>query len=277
VDVLTYPTASQFLHDVQSWLERREAENALILGLAQGIGDATGSFMASVSDGGTTSLAVLMTPPYPLVIAGSPANSRAECAALASYLRAAAYPVSSVVAEPETAAAFAAEWKRVGGSDVRATVRQRIYRLTAVDENVAKAEGRLRRADHRDLDVVGEWFAAFEHEALAHTDREASLRLAAHRVDRGEIYLWEDSEPRGMVGRSRPTRNTIAVNAVYTPPAWRNGGIASAAVAHLSDALLREGYAMCVLYTDLANPTSNSIYQRIGYEPVADSSHLEFA
>jgi predicted GNAT family acetyltransferase len=74
-----------------------------------------------------------------------------------------------------------------------------------------------------------------------------------------------------MAGRARPTRSTITVNAVYTPPELRRQGFATAAVAALSRALLAEGYPSCVLYTDLANPTSNSIYRRIGYEPVADA------
>ena len=67
------------------------------------------------------------------------------------------------------------------------------------------------------------------------------------------------------------------MNAVYTPPEWRGRGYATAAVATLSSELLGEGYAMCVLYTDLANPTSNRIYRRIGYEAVCDSLHLRFA
>jgi predicted GNAT family acetyltransferase len=280
VEVVTYSSAGAFLRDTQAWLERSEAENALILGLAQALGAArdlpTEPFLASVRDRDALSLAALMTPPYPLAIAESPGDTAPSLAALADHLHAAGHKVSGVVAAPDTAAAFSAEWKRVSGHEVRSTVRQRMYRLTAVRENLRKHEGRLRRATHADLELVGEWIAAFSNEALNDADHERARRLATTRVERGELYLWEDSEPRGMVGRARPTRNTIAVNAVYTPPAWRNQGIASAAVAALSTELLREGYSMCVLYTDLANPTSNSIYQRIGYEPVGDSVHLEF-
>ena len=73
-----------------------------------------------------------------------------------------------------------------------------------------------------------------------------------------------------MAGSARPTRRAIAVNAVYTPPEWRRHGYATACVAELSGLLLRRGFEMCVLYTDLANPTSNAVYTRIGYQPVRD-------
>ncbi len=73
-----------------------------------------------------------------------------------------------------------------------------------------------------------------------------------------------------MAARARPTAHGIAVNAVYTPPEWRGRGYATSSVSQLSARLLEEGYEFCVLYTDLANPTSNAIYARIGYRGVRD-------
>jgi GNAT superfamily N-acetyltransferase len=65
-------------------------------------------------------------------------------------------------------------------------------------------------------------------------------------------------------------------NAVYTPPELRRQGFATAYVARLSKELLDEGFAFCVLFTDLANPTSNSIYARIGYQAVGDFTLYRF-
>lgn len=281
MEFVTYPSADQFLHDVQSELERHEAENSLPLGLALGMRRTSASrgeapFLAAVKDQRSWSLAALMTPPHPLIIAAAPGCPASAFPTLAAHLRQTGHPVSGVVGAPDTAAAFAVEWTRVSDTAIHHTTRQRVYRLTAVSDDLALTEGHLRRATRADLDLVGDWFTAFQVEVLDEMNRERSLRAATHRVEQGEIYLWEDSEPRGMAGRSRPTRNTITVNAVYTPPQWRRQGIATTAVAELSRALLSEGYSMCVLYTDLANPTSNSIYQRIGYEPVSDSAHLHF-
>ena len=91
-----------------------------------------------------------------------------------------------------------------------------------------------------------------------------------------EVYLWVDAEPRAIAAKGRPTANTVAINAVYTPPVWRGRGYATSAVAELSGRLLGDGYSTCVLYTDVANSVSNSIYRRIGYKPLADSQHIDF-
>ena len=69
----------------------------------------------------------------------------------------------------------------------------------------------------------------------------------------------------------------MRVNAVYTPPGLRGRGYASACVAALSQKLLDEGRRYCFLFTDLANPTSNRIYQAVGYEAVVDVDEYKFS
>lgn len=163
----------------------------------------------------------------------------------------------------------------MSGHRVKRTVHQRIYALVTVDRIPAVA-GNLRRAAADDAELVGRWFAEFLSEALNDENADRARAHARQRIRQGEVYLLEDAQPRAMAARSRLTRNTITVNAVYTPPAWRRRGFATAAVAALSRELLGEGFSMCVLYTDLANPTSNSIYQRIGNRPVSDPEHIVF-
>ncbi len=79
-----------------------------------------------------------------------------------------------------------------------------------------------------------------------------------------------------MAGKSRPTAHGISVGPVYTPPSLRGRGYATALVAELSQHLLDSGYQFTTLFTDLANPTSNSIYQKIGYQPVCDFTEYAF-
>jgi predicted GNAT family acetyltransferase len=95
-------------------------------------------------------------------------------------------------------------------------------------------------------------------------------------VDDGGAYLWEDGEPVSLAGCGSPTPNGIRVGPVYTPPARRGRGYASALTAQLTSLLLSSGHRFCFLFTDLANPTSNRIYQRIGYEPVSDVDEYRF-
>ncbi|MBA3236059.1 MAG: GNAT family N-acetyltransferase, partial [Chloroflexi bacterium] len=84
------------------------------------------------------------------------------------------------------------------------------------------------------------------------------------------LHLWVDGEPVSLCGVGGPTPNGIRIGPVYTPPAIRGRGYASALVAAVSQAEIDAGKRFCFLFTDLANPTSNHIYQTIGYEPVRD-------
>ena len=126
--------------------------------------------------------------------------------------------------------------------------------------------------------MLAQWVHNFNVEAsLAPMDLAEARGLAERRVDAGDLFVWEDGgRPLSMAIKSRPTSHGITVSLVYTPPELRNHGYASACVAALSQQLLDAGWEFCTLYTDLANPTSNSIYQRIGYRPVCDSNEYHF-
>ncbi len=88
--------------------------------------------------------------------------------------------------------------------------------------------------------------------------------------------IWVDGKPVSMAVAMAPSATGIRINLVYTPPAMRRRGYAAACVAALSQLQLDAGRAFCSLYTDLANPTSNSVYRRIGYRPVSDVVDLDF-
>jgi uncharacterized protein len=82
--------------------------------------------------------------------------------------------------------------------------------------------------------------------------------------------------PRSMAAVVRRTPRGSGIAALYTPPEHRGRGYATALVATLSRGDMERGSAFCFLHTDLANPTSNRIYQRIGYRPVCDVVDLVF-
>jgi len=104
--------------------------------------------------------------------------------------------------------------------------------------------------------------------------------MADHRLSGsadGGIELWEDEgEVVSLSGWGGPTPNGIRIGPVYTPPEHRGHGYATALVAELSQRLLDGGRSFCFLYTDLANPTSNAIYERIGYVKVAEAAMVAF-
>src|SRR5581483_2213413 len=115
--------------------------------------------------------------------------------------------------------------------------------------------------------------------ALERYDDEGLERILDQRLGspHGVFCLWEDGgEPVSLAGAGARTPNGARVGPVYTPPERRGRGYATSLTAELSQRLLDEGSRFCFLYTDLANPTSNAIYERIGYVRVCESKELRF-
>ena len=98
----------------------------------------------------------------------------------------------------------------------------------------------------------------------------------ALRIAREKCWVWDNDGMRSMVSMSGPAGGVARVGPVYTPPESRGSGYATACVHYVSR-LLTDRALRCVLYTDLANPTSNAMYQRIGYRAIAEILRYDFA
>ena len=138
-----------------------------------------------------------------------------------------------------------------------------------------------RFLEPRDRDLLARWVVAFSSEAMPEApqipDPEAVADRWIARV--GRIgYVWEDGtgEVVSMVGASGETPHGIRIGPVYTPPERRARGYASSLTAAASQDQLDRGRQFVFLFTDLANPTSNKIYQAIGYKPVCDVDMYRF-
>ena len=79
-----------------------------------------------------------------------------------------------------------------------------------------------------------------------------------------------------IAGFGGPTPNGIRIGPVHTPRARRGRGYGTAVTAAVTRLQLARGRTLCFLYTDLANPTSNAIYRRLGYVTVCDSREVAF-
>jgi predicted GNAT family acetyltransferase len=128
----------------------------------------------------------------------------------------------------------------------------------------------VAQAEHTEL--ITKWMYNFEMDSFGQArPMDKTRAMVAQRIEQGDWHLWMvGDKPVSMCLFGRPIRNTCAVSGVYTPPEQRRNGYASACVAALSQKLLDDGFAYTTLFTDLANPTSNSIYMKLGYEPLAD-------
>ena len=216
----------------------------------------------------------IRTPPLQIILshlAGDPALIAAE---LARSIYTVTPTLPGAVGDHAIVDAFAQQWADLSGQQVVDVMAQRIYQLTEViDPNFA--DGRLRQATLADSDQVIAWAAAFHHEAVGDELSANHQQRYRDRIQTGDIYLWDHDGPVSMAARLRPTDRGVSIGSVYTPPEQRNHGYASSCVAALCQRLLGD-YDYCVLYTDLSNPVSNSIYQRIGFKPHCDSVQYTF-
>jgi len=216
--------------------------------------------------------AFLHTPPFPLLLS---AVTRPAAADLAQAL--AGRPLDGVNADPAVAEAFAGFWLGATGCGVRLRRRERLYRLAELSWPEPLPGGGPRGAAGPDAALLTDWFTAFTREVHEGVGGEDQAAAVADRLSYRGITVWEaEGVPVSVAGVSRQVAGMARVGPVYTPPELRGRGYASAATAAASRQALDAGAAEVLLFTDLANPVSNSIYQRIGYRPVADRTVLAF-
>jgi predicted GNAT family acetyltransferase len=216
--------------------------------------------------------AVLHTPPYPVLLTGLPEHS---ADALAEALAASGRQLPGVGAQQGDAAAFAAAWSRLTGARSREAGRSRLFRLGQLRAPVPLPRGAARVAATADRDLLESWFDAFTKELA---DLGGPGRGAVDdRLSYGGLTLWEaDGAAVSLAGYNRPAAGVVRVGPVYTPPDHRGHGYGGAVTAAVSQAALDAGASHCVLFTDLANPVSNALYQRLGYRPVEERVVFRF-
>jgi hypothetical protein len=270
--VFHYPDASSFLQRAQRWLMGAEIENNLILGICDQMlaseQPTPDVYLATVEAADAVVACALRTPPHKAVI------TRGDDATLRCLVEdlAARYPTLPAVLGPEPEVAqFAQLWGQRVGSAVRPGPRQGVFEVHDVLPLPWCVPGRLRLAEEADLRTVGRWVQAFNAEAHVKHSAEPNI-VALERITQRRLFVWEDSELVSMAAQGSRTPSGAGLNLVHTPAALRGRGYASACVAALSARLLSAGHAYCCLFTDLANPTSNSIYRRMGYRPVCEMS-----
>ncbi|XQQ07559.1 MAG: GNAT family N-acetyltransferase [Leptolyngbya sp. IPPAS B-1204] len=262
---------------VQDYLLQSEAEHNLMLGILHTLLHYPERYpelpyLAVVETSGKILAVAIRTPPYKLVL--SKALNLAAIQLIAQNLQdlGESLPgVSGLVAE---VAVFLQAWQALTGQSYRRVMEMRIHQLTQV-ESVATAGGHLRLATEADRSLLVEWCTAFASE-IGEVVIDVPEKMVDAGLKRQSIYLWDDGMPVSWASGSQSLPTAARIGPVYTPPQYRRKGYATACVAALSQKLLDQGCEHCFLFTDLANPTSNHIYQQIGYRPVCDWHDFAF-
>jgi uncharacterized protein len=174
--------------------------------------------------------------------------------------------------EAATAASFAGHWGERYKSAATPFQGNRLYELLELGE-AADIRGELRQAVPSDRSLMIEWNRAFQKE-IGEPEQDTELRVDKW-LAAGRMWVWDDGEAMSMAVGSQPVEGVVRVAGVYTPADKRKRGFAEACVHALSKRIRDDGFRS-VLYTDLGNPTSNSIYRRIGYRAVAEVLRYRF-
>jgi predicted GNAT family acetyltransferase len=216
--------------------------------------------------------AVLQRDDGPALIGSStPASARALADDLADDWPA----LQGVVGEIDACLAFARRWRERTGRAHRLRIHLRQHRLTAVN-SVPEAPGLARRAAAADVPWIVAAQLAFVEEVPVPYATDDVLAGVTRRVALGEYRVWEHDSLVAYAGFIDAAPGIARVAPVYTTPAARRRGYATALVAALSGELLARGKEALFLATDVANPTSNAIYARVGFLPLCDQYHFDF-
>jgi predicted GNAT family acetyltransferase len=211
---------------------------------------------------------VLRTPPHPYAVALRPDRS---ATALAGALVAAQLPVADLTGPASVVEPTSRAWAAHLGGTGRPVLRMHVLTCTEVRPPVPPPAGRPRKATENDGAVVESWTRAFLVEALPDDDQdpdERARRFARRLEGEHGIHLWEDGEVVSMAAIGMPAEGGERIGA----PAHRGRGYAGALVASITQDALDRGCAYVQLNTDVENPVSNVVYERIGYERVGEQT-----
>jgi len=220
--------------------------------------------------------AALQTPPYPLACNGIPARSVDLVAAEVATMRP---DLTGVRGAGRSAVAYADAWRAITGRVGSVIAEERLYRLGTLAPP-SGVDGVSRAASDDDRAVLVDWVEQFFVEAFSHSrDNQAGQEFIRTAQDKGDQFLlWiVDGLPVSMAMLRAPAARVSRIGPVFTPVDRRGHGYGSAITAAAAALALSRGVDDVVLFADLANPTSNGIYQKFGFEPAADNVRFEFA
>jgi predicted GNAT family acetyltransferase len=272
-----FAAVAGFAQAATEFLSRNEAENNLLLGITSELlrGSSFGAeppYFAVARRDGEVSAVALRTPPFGVGLAASSDFDGIDL--LAEDVRRVFPTIPGAIGPVKAAERFVAKWETLTAQRRKVRANERIYRCATVTR-ARSPRGSMRRFKETDRQLALQWTKLFWTESKlprAGNDADAMVMIDRRITDPdGGMFFWEtESEVVSMAAAGGRTPNGIRIGPVYTPPNFRGKGYATALVADLTSLMLERGRSFCFLFTDLANPTSNSIYAQIGYQPVID-------
>jgi uncharacterized protein len=274
-----YERAGDLLLEIGSYLEEREVENNLPLGVLKQLHreekekKQSTAFIAEARKDNKPCAVLIQTPPRKMIVCGKTEAMR-EAAEWLFFL---SKTVPGVVGCESTAEAFAKAWTEISGKEAVLVKEQFIYKLERVDE-FEQPPGKLTYASEDDTALVMAWTEDFVMGSLREEDMKKLEETVLDQIRRNEVYLWRDEDhvPVSMAKRTRELTNGVVVNYVYTPEEYENQGFATACVGAMAGRLLDEGFEFCSVNTDIENEASKNVYQKLGFVRIGRSLEFDF-
>ena len=278
-----YDDVNRFNELVFPFLLKYEAENNLLFSILNVLkedlyryGDKK-PILTFITENDNIKLVSIRTPPHKQIL--SYTDNLQSIDVLTDVLIKKNIDIPGVLGFKEGAEKFVKLWCEKKGIKSKLINNERIYKLEHVEETTL-GKKKFVKATKSNENIVLQWAKKFMLEAFPERSQEMieqSMKRLKKAILKGKIYLLLDNnKPVSMAQKAGRTPNGNSVNFVYTPPTLRRRGYATECVAKLSKEILKEGNKFCFLFTDLKNPTSNSIYQKVGYRSVIDVDEFQF-
>lgn len=269
IQLHVYKEILHFKEDVSPFLEKNEQENNLMLGILQVAQEPT--FMGVAKRGEEIAVVFFQTEEKIQMIVATSEISEVDIVKLAKELSKVYPGIPGLIGNKEIVQKLAEEIAVLENKKTNVVMKQGVYALQQIKKKWNE-DGIFREITNDELPLIEKWIYQFCEDVKLPTTKEEAEQTAHTLITNNRLFGLEvDGKLVSVAAKTRPTTNNITVNFVYTPKEARKKGYASNCVAALSQRMLDEGYKTTTLYTDLANPTSNKIYQEIGYEQIAES------
>ncbi|PEC23007.1 GNAT family N-acetyltransferase [Bacillus cereus] len=269
IQLQVYEEILRFKEDVTPFLEKNEQENNLILGVLQMVQEPI--FMGVAKQEEEIAVVFLQTEEKKQIIVATSEMAEENIVELAKKLTNVYPDIPGLIGNQKIVQKLAEEIAILENKKTNVVMEQGVYELKQVKKKW-NGDGIFREVSSEELPLIEQWIYRFCEDVKLPTTEEEATQTAHTLLTNHRLFGLEvDGKLVSVAAKTRPTKNNITVNFVYTPKEERKKGFASICVAALSQYLLDEGYKTTTLYTDLANSTSNKIYKEIGYEQIMES------
>lgn len=266
--VKVYGSNILFLEEHKNFLLKDEIKNNLILGLSDKT-DIENSHFAASRIGKKILLGLLAG--KNLILS---ANTLEKDVYIEMVKHMISIPYPGIIGSKEECLVYQKVFEELTNDKMIIGMNQRIYKCSKVISNY-QSDGNVRLATQDDFSVLRHWFHHFIEDVEGPIFIDKTDESLKKVIDQNRLFVLEkNGKLLSMAGKSREIRNSQTVSMVYTPIEMRNKGYASKVVEEVTRHILEYKDA-ATLYTDLSNPTSNSIYMKIGYIPHCDSIVLD--